>query len=371
MRGETMIIENIETFLVRIPFDTGGKKRELGGKTWQTLDYVFIRIDTDTGISGWGDAFGYGAAQATKAVLDHMITPGLIGADLSDIDAIHSQLQRDNHLYGRYGITMFAISGIDIALWDIAGKAAGLPLHQMLGGKVRDGLPAYASLFRYGDPEQVAAATAKVVNEGFSHIKLHEIGIAEVKSCRQTSGDDMAIMLDVNCAWDVEGARDMARQLADFDLFWFEEPVFPPEDFKALARLKDQGGIAIAAGENACTAFEFDQIFAAGAVTYAQPSVTKVGGISQFRKILAAAKTADVKVMPHSPYFGPGLLATLHLAAAMEEESLIEYFYLQPEALPMGKWSLPEGDVFRVPDGPGLGCDPDPDVMRDYVVKGS
>ena len=366
-----MIIENIETFLVRIPFDTGAAKREMGGRTWQTLDYVFIRIDTDTGISGWGDAFAYGAAQATKAALDHMITPALIGADISDIDAIHTQLQRDNHLFGRYGVTMFAISGIDIALWDIAGKAAGLPLHQMLGGKVRDGLPAYASLFRYGDPEQVAAVTKKAVDEGYTHIKLHETGIAEVESCRRTGGDDMAIMLDVNCAWDFDGALDMASQLADFDLYWFEEPVFPPEDFKALAKLKDQGGIPIAAGENACTAFEFNQMFDAGAVTYAQPSVTKVGGISQFQKILASAKSAGVKVMPHSPYFGPGFVATLHLAAAMEDESLIEYFYLQPEAFPMGKWSQPEGDVFKVPDGPGLGCDPDPDVMRDYAVSGN
>ena len=368
-KGKKLIIENIETFLVRIPFETGATKRELGGKVWKTLDYVFLRIDTDAGISGWGDAFGYGAAPATKAALDHMIAPALIGADATDIGAIHDQLQRANHLFGRYGVTMFAISGIDIALWDLAGKAAGLPLHRLLGGQVRDSLPAYASLFRYGNPEQVALVTQRALDQGFSHIKLHETGIAEVKSCRQTGGNDVAIMLDVNCAWGFDDALDMAGQFADIGLYWFEEPIFPPEDFKALARLKNQSGLAIAAGENACTAFEFAQMFEAGAVTYAQPSVTKVGGISQFQKILTSAEAAGVQVMPHSPYFGPGFLATLHLAAAMKDESLIEYFYLQPEALPMGRWNLPEGDTFKVPQGPGLGCDPDPDVLRDYSVQ--
>jgi D-galactarolactone cycloisomerase len=366
-----MIVENIETFLVSIPFDTGASKRELGGKSWSTLDNVFVRIDTDAGISGWGDAFGYGAAQATKAALDHMIAPALIGADASNITGIHDRLQRDNHLFGRYGVTMFAISGIDIALWDIAGKAAGLPLHRLLGGKVRQSLPAYASLFRYGDPEQVSLATKRALDEGFDHIKLHEVRTSEVAACRQTGGDDIEIMLDVNCPWRFDEALDMARKLADYNLLWFEEPVFPPEDYYSLARLQDEGGIAIAAGENACTAFDFARIFEAGAVTYAQPSVTKVGGISQFQKIVANAETAGVRVMPHSPYFGPGFIATLHLAAAMQDDSLLEYFYLTPEAQPMGNWTLPKDGAFAIPDGPGLGCDPDPDVLRDYVVKGN
>jgi D-galactarolactone cycloisomerase len=363
-----LIIENIETFLVRIPFDTGSTNRDLGGKGWSTLDYVFIRIDTDAGISGWGDAFGYGAAAATKAAVDHMIAPALIGADAGNINAIHDRLQRDNHLFGRYGVTMFAISGIDIALWDLAGKAAGLPLHRLLGGQVRDSLPAYASFFRYGDPEQVAAATTRAVNEGYQHIKLHEVRISEVASCRQTGGDDIAIMLDVNCPWRYDEALDMARKLADYNLYWFEEPVFPPEDYQTLARLQREGGIALAAGENACTAFEFARMFEAGAVTYAQPSVTKVGGISQFQKILACAETAGVQVMPHSPYFGPGFMATLHLAAAMRDDSLIEYFYLTPEAMPMGDWTIPQDASFRIPQGPGLGCDPDPDVLKDYTT---
>jgi len=208
----------------------------LAGKVWQTLDYVFVRIDTDAGISGWGDAFGYGSAPATRAALDHMIAPALIGVDATDIGAIHDQLQRDNHLFGRYGVTMFAISGIDIALWDLAGKAAGLPLHRLLGGQVRDSLPAYASLFRYGDPEQVALVTQRALDQGFSHIKLHETGIAEVKSSRQTAGNDVAIMLDVNCAWGFDDALHMARQFADIGLYWFEEPMKSQFSHRKISR---------------------------------------------------------------------------------------------------------------------------------------
>jgi D-galactarolactone cycloisomerase len=300
-----------------------------------------------------------------------MIAPALIGQDARNIAGIHDRLQRDNHLWGRYGITMFAISGIDIALWDLAGKAAGLPLYQLLGGPVRNSLPAYASFFRYGDPDEVAAATQRALDGGFRHVKLHETGVSEIEACRATGGDDIAIMVDVNCAWQFDEALAMAARLASVGLYWLEEPIFPPEDFDTLARLQRESGLSIAAGENACTAFEFKRMFDAGAVTYAQPSVTKVGGISQFLKITALAETAGVRIMPHSPYFGPGFLATLHLAAAMRDESLIEYFWLDLEAAPMGDWAVAKNAAFTLPTAPGLGCDPDAMVLRDYAVTGA
>ena len=363
-----MKIENIETFLIKIPFDTGAENRQLTGTEWPTLNYVFIRIDTDQGISGWGDAFAYGAAPATLATVKEMIAPSLIGMDARNIAGIHQRLQQDNHIWGRYGITMFAISGIDIALWDIAGKAAGMPLHQLLGGPVREQLPAYASFFRYGDPDQVAAATERALAADFQYIKLHETGVREIETARESGGDNLAIMLDVNCPWSFDEALAMAARLQHVGLYWFEEPIFPPEDFATLARLQRESGLSIAAGENACTAYEFKRMFDAGAVTYAQPSVTKVGGISQMLKIAALAETAGVKMMPHSPYFGPGFLATLHVAAAMRDDSLIEYFWLSPEALPFGDLTLPDQAHFAVPQGPGLGADPDPDVLKDYAA---
>jgi L-alanine-DL-glutamate epimerase-like enolase superfamily enzyme len=361
-----MKIENVESFLIRIPFDTGG------AKTWasfgSTLDYVFLRIDTDAGISGWGDAFGYGAVSATKAAVDKMIGPALIGQDARDIAGISYRLQQSNHIWGRYGVTMFAIGGVDIALWDIAGKAAGQPVHRLLGGRSTESLPAYASLPKYQDPETVAERTAHAVGQGYAHVKLHETEVAEVRAAREAAGPDVAIMLDTNCPWSPAKAREMAAKLAEYDLFWLEEPIFPPENFAALADLQVESGIPIAAGENACTAWEFQKMFEAEAVSYAQPSVTKVGGITEFRKVQTLAEAANVTVVPHSPYFGPGFLASLHLLAAVPEPFLIEHIYLDLEAYPFGDLNKPDGNAFRVPDGPGLGADPDPEVLKDYLV---
>ena len=360
-----MRIENVESYLVRIPLaaDEALKSWRGGGR----LDTVLVRIDTDAGISGWGDVFGYGAARASKAALDHMIGPALIGEDARDIAGIAFRLQQSNHIWGRYGATMFAIGGVDIALWDIAGKAAGVPIHQLLGGRVHQAIPAYASLPKYQNPEIVAERTAFAVAQGYDHVKLHETTVPEVAAARDVGGAAMGLMIDANCPWRPDEAARMAKQFRDYDPFWLEEPIFPPENFEALADLAIVSGIPIAAGENACTSWEFKKMFDAGAVSYAQPSVTKVGGISEFRKVVTLAEAANVTVAPHSPYFGPGFLATLHLLAAMPEAFLVEQMFLRLEAYIHGDWNHPKGNAFAVPDGPGLGSDPDPDIIKDYT----
>lgn len=362
-----MKITHIETYLVRLPFNTGAPTRNLGGRAWSTLDHVFVKVETDAGLVGWGDGFGYGAAVATKAALDHMIAPALIGRDASQIASISRELQRNNHLWGRYGVTMFAISGIDIALWDLAGKAANLPLVRLLGGAVRTDIPAYASLFRYQDPDLVAERVEAALQEGYGSIKLHETGIAEVAAAREAAGDEVRLMIDTNCPWTPQEAREAALSFVEFDPYWLEEPIFPPEDYESLARLQQDVGIAIASGENACTAFEFQKMFAAGAVTFAQPSVTKVGGVTELLKIQTLAETHGVALMPHSPYFGAGFLATLHIAAAMPDTPLIERFYMDLAASPYGDVINVQDGVFRLPDGPGLGCEPDLDVLREFA----
>lgn len=360
-----MRIENVESFRVRIPL-----ARDEALKTWRggaRLDYVLVRVDTDAGISGWGDVFGYGAARASKAALDHMIGPALIGEDARDIAGIAHRLQKANHIWGRYGATMFAIGGVDIALWDIAGKAAGKPIHALLGGRLFEEIPAYASLPKYQDPEIVAERTAFAVGQGYAHVKLHETTVPEVAAAREAGGPDFGLMIDTNCPWNPREAEEMARKFRPFEPFWLEEPLFPPENFEGLAALGRASGIPIAAGENACTSWEFKKMFDAGAVSYAQPSVTKVGGITEFRKVATLTEAANVTLAPHSPYFGPGFLATLHLLAAMPDAFLIEQMFLRLEAYIHGQWNHPVGNRFKIPDGPGLGCDPDPDVIKDYT----
>jgi len=363
-----MKIAHVEAVPLRMPFDHAGASRDVTAGGWPALDFCLVKVTTDTGITGWGDAFAYHCREAVTAAVEHMVKPAVLGMDARDVAGISHRLQQKFHLFGRYGVTLFALSGLDIALWDIAGKAAGMPLARMFGGSTDRTLPAYSSLFILRNKEAVVRDVKRSLAEGYRYIKLHEIGAIEVGAAREAAGDDIPIMVDVNCPWTPEQAKRMALELDQFDLHWLEEPVFPPEDFASLARIRGETGVPIAAGENWCTSFQFAQALAAGAIDYAQPSVTKVGGITEFRKVAALSEAAGVQVMPHSPYFGPGFLATLQLAAAMPNPGLIERFYVHPEASLYGKWIDPVDGAFRVPDGPGLGLDPDPAVIKEYRV---
>ena len=364
-----MKIAKVESFLVQLPYTTGGAGK-WGNLDWPTLDYVMIRIETESGLVGWGDGFGYGSARATKAAVDYMIGPTLIGRDASNIAGINHDLQQENHIWGRYGVTMFAISGVDIALWDIAGKAAGLPLSSLLGGARRTEIPAYASLFKYNNPDEVTENCQRAIGDGFNYIKLHEIAEPEVRAARLAIGDGVPLMVDTNCPWTPYQAREKALSFKPYELHWLEEPIFPPEDFNSLARLGLEVDIPLAAGENACTAFEFQNMMEAGAVTYVQPSVTKVGGITEFRKIITLAELHGTTVMPHAPYFAPGLLATLHLLSTMPDECLAEsFFYKTIDATLYGDAISAKDGSIKVPTGPGLGLEPDLDVIKDFGAK--
>jgi L-alanine-DL-glutamate epimerase-like enolase superfamily enzyme len=286
-----------------------------------------------------------------------------VGRDPSQILAINDDLQRTLHGVGRNGPTMYALSGIDIALWDIAGKVAGLPLYRLLGGGARADLPAYASLLRYGTAEAVKRYTAQALERGYRHIKLHEITVPEIKAGRDVAGPTVPIMVDTNCPWTVTEAIQMAHRLASFDLTWLEEPVWPAEDVAGLAEVRTLGGIPTAAGENYGMAWDFRRAFGAHALAYAQPSVTKVGGVTELRRVVALAETFGVPVVPHSAYFGPGLLASIHCIAAMPRETLVERFYCDFADNPLGEAIHPRNGRIAVPQGPGLGVDPDPKLI--------
>jgi len=361
-----MKITNIEAIPVTIPFSHGGPPTGFGGTEWTTLSFLIVKVDTDEGITGYGEAFGYNVIPATKTAIDTLVAPQAVGRDATQISALMDDLFMNFHIFGRYGVTVFALSGLDIALWDIAGKAAGMPLHRLLGGARRDKVKAYASLLKYDDPEVVARLTREALDKGYEFIKLHEMTHAPVEAARAAAGDDVPIMVDVNCAWSPKQAAAMAERLAPLELHWLEEPIWPPENFAALAALRADRGIPLASGENACTAWQFAAMFEAEAVDYAQPSVTKVGGITEFRKVAALAETANVTLAPHSPYFGPGLLATLHLIAASRDIETIERFYVDLGANMYGDAVDAVGGEIPVPQGPGLGLDPDPDFIAKY-----
>src|SRR5207249_2376190 len=191
---------------------------------------LLVRVDTDQGVSGWGESLGHRIFPATRAAIDTVLGPMCLGRDPTQIAAIHDDVQRMLHGIGRNGPAIYALSGIDIALWDIAGKAAGLPLYRLLGGARRADLPAYASLLRYGEAKAVGHYARQAMERGYRSLKLHEITVPEVKAARDVVGPDVPIMVDTNCPWTVAQAVEMAHRLAPFDLHWLEEPVWPPEN---------------------------------------------------------------------------------------------------------------------------------------------
>lgn len=362
-----MKITGIETILVRLPSDGGAPPDECPGPRWTTFDVLLVRVTTDEGLVGWGEAFGHSIAPATKVTIDELITPMVVGADAADIAGISHRLNRALHMFGRNGSFTYALSGLDLALWDLAGKAAGVPVHQLLGGAVRAEIETYASLLVYRLPHVVADKAATAVGEGYRHVKLHESAVAPVLAARDAIGADVELMLDPNCAWSCEEALRLAPLLAPADLRWTEDAIWPPEDHHSMRRLRD-AGLRVAAGENTGTLFDFARLFEIGAVDVAQPDVTKVGGITEWRKVAALAEAQGVFVSPHSACFGPGFLATVHLLAAQPAPSVLERMYLELGATLYPGLTDVVGGCVRVPGDPGLGPDPDPSVVERFRV---
>jgi L-alanine-DL-glutamate epimerase-like enolase superfamily enzyme len=359
-----MQITDVRADLISIPLqqDALASPWIAGGFRQQIL----VTVETDRGLSGYGEAFAYGVPHATLAVVNETLKPMLVGEDPTQISMLQDRMYRQTHLFGRYGITTFGISGVDIALWDLAGKCANMPLYQLLGGAVVTEIPTYASLVRYSEPEHVRIITERALSEGYSAVKLHQIDVESLRRARDVAGEDAYIMMDINCAWTPEEAMEMTQLCEPEDLYWLEEPLWPPEDFEALAQLSSVSGMPIATGENACTVYQFRRLLEAGAATFIQPSVTKVGGVSEWRKIAALAEAYNVTIAPHSPYFGAGLLATAHLAAATPRAAWLEYLYVAPEASIFHNFVGVQEGFFTVPDGPGLGLEIDREVIERY-----
>lgn len=360
-----MKITGLETFLLRVPF-SGAAEAEIAAGAADAMNILLLRIDTENGPSGWGEAFGHGICPATRAALTTLIAPMLIGRDAGDITGIFRDLQQATHVFGRSGAARYAVSGVDIALWDIAGKLAGLPLYRLLGGGERTEVEAYASLLRYGEETRLTRICQAAVAEGYRAIKLHEIKPELMLAARAAVGPDVALMVDCNCPWSVDAAVEVARRVAPARLAWLEEPVWPPEDHRGLARVR-AAGARVAAGENVASLHEFREFFLNGALDVVQPSVAKIG-LTEAREVIALARAHDVTVAPHCAYFGSGYLAALHLVAALPEKPLFERMYLDLEASPFSPFTETTGAKVALPQKPGLGCDPDPDVVARYRI---
>lgn len=362
-----MKITAVETSVVALPFTMGGPHNRFAGQLWDHLEILLVKVETEDGLVGWGEAFGHAAIAATRAAIDSIIAPLAIGRDARDINGITRSILHSTHLLGRNGPFVFGFSGLEIALWDLAGKRAGQPIWQLLGGGPRPELDAYASLLCYTDPALVAEQVSLAARHGYRYIKLHEVTREATIAAIEAPGAEQArIMLDVNCVWTPPKAREMTEALSEDGLYWLEEPVWPPEDAHGLASTRLYG-VPIAAGENVAGVFGFKTLIEAGAIDIAQPSVTKIGGIGETVQVIRLAQTHSVDVQLHCPYFGPGLIASYHIASALIERPLIEILWLEMEANPFDPWVRSKGGKIQVPQGPGLGVDPDPAILARYL----
>jgi len=326
---------------------------------------IIIQIFTDTGIVGLGESFAYGVPLAVCAVIDDL-KPLLIGADPTHPEVVIDRLAQAASLYGRRGLGLFALSGIDIALWDILGKVKKQPLYRLLGGSEAKLLPTYVSLLRYQTPPEVAQLVARCLEAGFRAIKLHQTDLKSVEIARRVAGDQIELMLDVNCPWNKDDALTFARALAPYRLAWLEEPVWPPDDYTSLAYVRHGGGIPIASGENEGTVYGFQHLFAREAADIVQPSVTKVGGIGEWKKIAELAARHGSQVAAHSFYFGPGFVATLHLMAALPGCTYVEVTGCSLEAPLFQEPFIFRDGKIAVPEGPGLGVTLNAEVLGRY-----
>jgi L-alanine-DL-glutamate epimerase-like enolase superfamily enzyme len=367
-RSLKMIINDIETIPLRIPFKAGTKSdaSAWGDSNLPAADSLLVKVTTDQGLAGWGEGFGFRAVASAKLAIDQLIAPLCVGRDATRIGPLMLEVQKKLHVFGRAGALAFGTSAVDIALWDIAGKAAKLPLCRLLGGGAAD-MACYASLVRYSDPSLVRSSVRQAIDAGFGTLKLHEIELSAVGAAREEAGPDIELTLDVNCPWTLSQARRVAEELKAIRLKWLEEPLWPPENFDGLAELRRTSGIPIAAGENVYKLMDFERMLAAKAVDFVQPSPAKMGGISELRNIVPLAAVHNIPVMPHSFYDGPGLLAAIHTTAALgTTDSMIEWRPFDLEATIYGDELSPKKGRISVPQAPGLGIDPDPDVVRKY-----
>ena len=360
-----MKIERIEIHLIRVPFDMGAAPTAFAGMNWTSVDSLFVRVCTDAGVEGWGEGWGHVACPTTSAALASLVGPAFIGRDAADRSSLMAEMAHRFHIHGRSGPAVYALSAIEIALWDIAGKLASQPIASLLGGAPRE-LAAYASLLRYSEPALVAQAVERALAQGFRHLKLHEVRLDTVRAARAACGDSVWMALDTNCPWSVSQSIEQARALEDVRLAWLEEPVWPPEDFPGLARVRAAAPMQIAAGENVAGIHEFAAMLRTGAVDICQPSVIKFGGIDAVAQAVTLARAHGIDYVPHCFYFGPGYLASLHLAAAFAPGVAFELFFGDLEASPYHDAVRAREGRVRVPEGPGLGLEPDMAVIDRY-----
>ncbi|MCR4425081.1 MAG: mandelate racemase/muconate lactonizing enzyme family protein [Firmicutes bacterium] len=353
---------------------------------------LLVRVETDEGIVGWGEAGQFGPAELPKSVIEHVFGPMLIGEDPLNTEKLWQDMYCRTRDYGQKGSVIEAISGIDIALWDIKGKALNLPVSTLLGGRFRERVQAYATGLYYQPdytPEDYVREAEAYVDKGFKGIKV-KIGsnalaqdLALVAGLRREFGEDFLIMVDSNHAYNTRSAIRVGKELERYGVYWFEEPVIP-EDIDGYVEVRRALNIAIAGGECEFTHYGFKNLITRHAVDIAQPDLSVTGGFTACKKVADLAHLFGVMVVPHIWGSSVAVLAGLQLIAAIPDlpptntprpgfnETLLEFDQsTNPLRERLSKVPIELSDGFvAIPDRPGIGIDIDETVIEKYCVSG-
>jgi L-alanine-DL-glutamate epimerase-like enolase superfamily enzyme len=292
--------------------------------------WLICEVIADNGLVGIGNAAL--SPMITKQVIDQYLAPLLIGADPWEIEFLWQHMYRKTMAFGRKGIGMVAISAVDIALWDLIGKAANQPVYRLLGGRTKPRIPVYASRLYSTPLDELAAESEKYVNEGYKALKMRfgwgptdgaegmRKNVDLVRTVRETVGDGIDIMADAYMGWTLDYAKRMLPLLEPFNLRWLEEAVIP-DDIGGYAELRRRTSIPIAGGEHEFTLYGFRDLLDARAVDYIQFDTNRVGGITQARKISALAEAHSIPVIPHA-----GQMHNYHIVMANLNSPMAEFF---------------------------------------------
>ncbi|HEX5021852.1 MAG TPA: mandelate racemase/muconate lactonizing enzyme family protein [Candidatus Binatia bacterium] len=370
-----MKITDVKTIRLRALIPSGGQVFSRSGVR-STRSTTLVQVETNEGISGIGSCSGNG--ELIEVIVGRVLKPLLVGMDPMEIDEIWDRAYvRGGHKeFGTRGIGVVALSGIDVALWDILGKVRGVPLYQLLGGKCRDKVPVYATALYPEEPSKVAKRARVFADQGFHGVKI-KVGfdldkdIRIVRAVREELGTEFVIMTDANQGYNVDVALKASDAFADCGAYWLEEPLFV-EDIEGHATLREKGKTPIAVGENLHMSYAFENFIARGAVDFVQPDVARAGGITEIRKITALAAKRNVPVSFHTWGDAVALAASIHLSAALKDCIVMELDYTYNplrEELLCEPFKVENGYLIP-PEKPGLGIELDQEALQRFAFDG-
>lgn len=343
-----------------------------------TQDAFLVRVRTDEGMEGIGEAdtSPYLARTVVEMPASHAIARGLrellVGEDARDIEGLWRLMERGTSYYGPTGVALHALSAVDMALWDLAGKAAGKPVHELLSGATTTAVRVYASEVMPETATGVRAVAERAVAAGYGALKLGwgplgrdlDRDVELVAAARNALGGDRTLMIDGGQAYSVERAGELARRLAELDVYWFEEPL-APDDYDGYRRLADSSPVRLAAGEADSRLAPFRALVERGGVGVLQPDIARCGGFTVAQQIGALAAEHGVEVVPHCFSTGVLVAASLQFAATLPAPTFSEYSVAESPlagGLLREPFALHDGRL-AVPTGPGLGVELDEELV--------